>query len=314
VRVAVPHRNVELKARDPEPERTLQAALDAGARDQGVLRQRDTYFAARAGRLKLREETAADGTTRAQLIAYDRPDEAAPRTSAYHLVDVADPTALTAALDAAHGISVVVDKRRRLLLADTVRIHLDEVDGLGAFVELEAVAGVGGPDLDLAREHAQVARLREVLDIPDDRITPRGYAALLLDAGAATDRLVDLAHRAMDHAYAPYSNFRVGAALRDETGALHSGANVENGAYPQGACAEASAIGALVTAGGTRIEEVAVMADTELITPCGGCRQRLSEFAGPDVRVHLCGPDGIRRTVTLAELLPYSFDLETAKA
>jgi homotetrameric cytidine deaminase len=309
--VAVPHRNVELKARDPAPERTLQAALDAGAQDQGVLHQRDTYFAARDGRLKLREETAPDGTTRAELIAYDRPDEPTARTSAYHLVDVADPAALTAALDAAHGISVVVDKRRRLLLADNVRIHLDEVEGLGAFVELEAVAA---PDSDLAREHEQVARLRETLDIRDERITPRGYAALLLEAGAATDRLVDLARRAMDHAYAPYSKFHVGAALRDETGALHHGANVENGAYPQGACAEAAAIGALITAGGTRIEEVAVMADTELITPCGGCRQRLSEFAGPDVRVHLCGPDGIRRTVTLAELLPLSFDLETAKA
>jgi cytidine deaminase len=147
----------------------------------------------------------------------------------------------------------------------------------------------------------------------DDRVTPRGYAALLLDAGAATERLVALAHRAMDNAYAPYSHFHVGAALRDETGALHSGANVENGAYPQGACAEAAAIGALITAGGTRIEEVAVMADTELITPCGGCRQRLSEFATAGVPVHLCGPDGIHRTVTLGDLLPLSFNLEEAR-
>jgi homotetrameric cytidine deaminase len=205
----------------------------------------------------------------------------------------------------------VVDKRRRLLLADTVRIHLDEVEGLGAFVELEAVATA---DSDLAREHAQVAALRDVLNITDDRITPRGYAALLLDAGAATDRLVALAHRAMDHAYAPYSEFHVGAALRDETGALHSGANVENGAFPQGACAEASAIGALVAAGGRRIREVVVMADTELIVPCGGCRQRLSEFAAADTPVHLSGPEGVRRTVTLAELLPLAFDLEEAQS
>src|SRR4051812_25144063 len=82
--VAAAHRNVELKARDPEPERTLRAALDLGAEDQGILRQRDTYFAAREGRLKLREQTDPDGRTAAQLIAYARPDEAAARASAYH--------------------------------------------------------------------------------------------------------------------------------------------------------------------------------------------------------------------------------------
>jgi homotetrameric cytidine deaminase len=308
--VAAAHRNVELKARDPEPERTLRAALDLGATDQGVMRQRDTYFASREGRLKLREETAADGTARAQLIAYARPDQAAARTSAYHLVDVPDPAATTVALDASLGISVVVDKRRRLLLDGAVRIHLDEVEGLGHYIELEAVAP---PDSDLTEEHAHVARLREGLGMTDEHVTARGYAALLLEGGAATDRLVALAHGAMDRAYAPYSNFNVGAALRDETGALHSGANVENGAFPQGACAEASAIGALITAGGTRILEVAVMADTELITPCGGCRQRLSEFATADVPVHLCGPDGVHKTVALGDLLPYSFNLEDAR-
>jgi homotetrameric cytidine deaminase len=308
--VAAAHRNVELKARDPEPERTLRAALELGAADQGILHQRDTYFAAREGRLKLREQTDADGTTAAQLIAYARPDEAAARASAYHLADVADPATMTAALEAALGISVAVDKRRHLLLADNVRIHLDEVEGLGHYVELEAVAA---PDSDLVREHEQVARLREALGMTDEHLTARGYAALLLESGAATDRLVALARAAMDHAYAPYSHFHVGAALRDETGALYSGANVENGAYPQGACAEASAIGALITAGGTRILEVAVMADTDLITPCGGCRQRLSEFATADVPVHLCARDGIRRTVALGDLLPLSFNLEAAR-
>lgn len=308
--MAAAHRNVELKARDPEPERTLRAALDLGAKDHGILHQRDTYFAAREGRLKLREQTGPDGTTAAQLIAYARPDEAAARASAYHLVDVPDAATMTVALDAALGISVVVDKRRHLLLADNVRIHLDEVDGLGRYVELEAVAP---PESDLVREHEQVARLRGALGVTDDHVTPRSYAALLLESGAATDRLVALARAAMDHAYAPYSQFRVGAALRDETGALYSGANVENGAYPQGACAEASAIGALITAGGTRILEVAVMADTDLITPCGGCRQRLSEFATADVPVHLCAPDGIRRTVALGDLLPLSFNLEESR-
>jgi homotetrameric cytidine deaminase len=306
-----PHRNVELKARDPEPERTLAAALEHGAADQGVLHQRDTYFAAREGRLKLREErSGAAAPATAQLIAYARADEAIARTSAYHLVDVPDPAALAAALDASLGTVVVVDKQRRLLLADGVRIHLDTVEGLGSFVELEAVAQHGS---DLSAEHEKVARLRSVLDLADDRVVARGYAALLLESGAATPRLVDLARGAMDRAYAPYSQFHVGVALRDEAGALHAGANVENSAFPQGQCAEASAIGALVAAGGTAIREVAVMADTELIVPCGGCRQRLKEFAGPDVPVHLCGPEGVRRTVTLADLLPLAFDLDEAR-
>jgi homotetrameric cytidine deaminase len=300
-----PSRNVELKARDPHPGQTLAAALAHGADDQGVLHQRDTYFAARESRLKLREE---DG--HAQLIAYARADEATARTSAYHLIDVPDPAALRAALDAALGTVVVVDKQRRLLLRDGVRIHLDTVEGLGSWIELEAVAA---PESDLSAEHAKVAALRTVLGMADEHVVARGYAALLLESGAATPRMVELARVAMDRAYVPYSDFHVGVALRDEAGALHAGANVENGAYPQGQCAEASAIGALVSAGGTAIREVAVMADTELIVPCGGCRQRLSEFAGPDVPVHLCGPEGVRRTVTLAELLPLAFDLEEAR-
>jgi homotetrameric cytidine deaminase len=308
-----PHRNVELKARDPEPERTLQAALAHGAQDQGVLVQRDTYFAARDGRLKLREEetVATHPGHTAQLIAYARPDAAAARTSAYRLVDVPDPAALTAALGDALGVVVVVAKRRRLLLFDGVRIHLDDVEGLGTWIELEAVAP---PDSDLSAEHAKVAELRAVLGMTDDRVVAEGYAALLLDAGAATGRLVELARRAMQRAYVPYSHFAVGAALRDETGALHAGANVENGAYPQGQCAEASAIGALIAGGGQAIREVAVMADTAMITPCGGCRQRLAEFAAPDVAVHLCGPEGIRRTTTVGELLPFAFDLGAAIA
>jgi homotetrameric cytidine deaminase len=303
-------RNVELKARDPEPARTLQAALDAGAQDQGALHQRDTYFAAREGRLKLREERTG-GAARAQLIAYARPDQAAARTSAYHLVDVPDPAALTAALDASLGTVVVVDKVRRLLLLDGVRIHLDTVEGLGSWVELEAVAP---PESDLTAEHAKVAQLRTALGMSDDRVVATGYAALLLESGAAVSRMVDLARGAMERAYVPYSHFHVGVSLRDEAGALHAGANVENGAYPQGQCAEASAIGALVSAGGTAIREVVVMADTDLIVPCGGCRQRLSEFAGPATPVHLCGPEGVRRTVTLAELLPLAFDLAEATA
>ena len=124
----------------------------------------------------------------------------------------------------------------------------------------------------------------------------------------------ELAHRArqaMANAYAPYSRFAVGAAVRSASGAVYAGANVENAAYPQGQCAEASALGALVVAGEREVVAVAVMARGEsLATPCGGCRQRLREFAAPSTPVHLCGPDGIRETVALGELLPLSFGPE----
>jgi cytidine deaminase len=112
----------------------------------------------------------------------------------------------------------------------------------------------------------------------------------------------------MARAYAPYSNFPVGAALRSAGGGIYSGCNVENAAYPLGCCAEASAISALVSGGERRIVEVAVAGGSDLlVTPCGGCRQRLREFAADDVLIHLCGPQGLRRSVTLGELLPLSF-------
>lgn len=298
--MTAPHRNVELKGHDPDPAATLAAALALGATDEGVLEQRDTYFAARAGRLKLREQSGG-----AQLIAYARADEAAARESGYHLVDVPDPAALIAALDASLGTTVVVAKRRRLLLHDGVRIHLDDVEGLGAWVELEAVVAGG----TVEEAHAKVARLREALGLTGDRIVAEGYAQLL-----EPGRMVDLAREVRARAYVPYSRFQVGAVLRDEHGTLHAAANVENAAYPQGQCAEASAIGVMVAAGGSRITEVAVMADADLITPCGGCRQRLSEFGAASTPVHLCGPEGIRRTITLGELLPLSFDKEDLPA
>lgn len=123
--------------------------------------------------------------------------------------------------------------------------------------------------------------------------------------------LIDAARTAMEGAYAPYSRFHVGAAILGESGRVHAGANVENAAYPQGQCAETSAIGAMVAAGDRRIRAIAVMGGREgdgmLCTPCGGCRQRLREFAAPDTPIHVCGPEGLRRTFTLDELLPYSF-------
>ena len=125
------------------------------------------------------------------------------------------------------------------------------------------------------------------------------------------DALLALARQAMDRAYAPYSGFPVGAVVRGANGRLYAGCNVENAAYPVGWCAEASAIAAMVADGERRIVEAAVAGGGEaLVTPCGGCRQRLREFAAEDTPVHVCGPDGPRRTFTIGELLPASFGPE----
>jgi cytidine deaminase len=122
--------------------------------------------------------------------------------------------------------------------------------------------------------------------------------------------LLEAARAAYANAHAPYSRFRVGAAVRGASGRVFAGANVENASYPEGNCAEASALAALVAAGERRITEALVLAAGErLCSPCGGCRQRLAEFAGPDVPIHLCGPEGLRRTVTMGELLPLAFEL-----
>ena len=109
-------------------------------------------------------------------------------------------------------------------------------------------------------------------------------------------------------AYAPYSNFQVGAALRTTTGAVHVGCNVENVAYPEGTCAEAGAIAAMIAAGDTRIAEIAVIADSPApVPPCGGCRQKLAEFADGDVRVTMATTRGASETTTVAALLPGQF-------
>jgi homotetrameric cytidine deaminase len=296
--VSAPRRNVELKALDPDPARSLAVCRELGAEDRGVQRQRDTYFRARSGRLKLREQEPG----RAVLIQYDRPDAAEARESRYRLTPVDDADDLRASLDAALGTLVVVDKERHLFVWDGVRIHLDTVDGLGSFVELE---GVAAADSDLEPEREKVAHLQQALGI-DDVLTD-SYSDRLLGA----DALVAAAREVMHRAHAPYSRFRVGAALRAEDGSIHAGANVENAAYPQGQCAEASAIGVLVAAGRTRALEVAVIADSdEVCVPCGGCRQRLREFMPLDGAVHLCSAGGERRTVTLETLLPMSFGPE----
>ncbi len=128
------------------------------------------------------------------------------------------------------------------------------------------------------------------------------------------DEMIRLAKAARDNAHAPYSGFRVGVCLRSADGRLFSGCNVENASYPEGQCAETSAIGALVASGAREIAEVLVLAEGErLCTPCGGCRQRLAEFADAGTPIHIAGPEGLRRSFTLGELLPEAFFLEQEK-
>jgi cytidine deaminase len=124
------------------------------------------------------------------------------------------------------------------------------------------------------------------------------------------EELLAAARAARANAHAPYSRFAVGAALRTPEGAIFAGANVENASYPEGWCAETSAIAAMVAAGERRIAEVVVVADhPEPITPCGGCRQRLAEFGTAATVVHAAGPEGLRARWTLGELLPSAFGL-----
>lgn len=128
---------------------------------------------------------------------------------------------------------------------------------------------------------------------------------------SATDELLSAARAARDRAHAPYSGFKVGAAVRAADGSVHVGANVENAAYPEGICAEAAAIAAMVMAGQTRIAEILVIAASpDPVTPCGGCRQKIREFATADTPVHLANTDGALESVTLEALLPKSFGPE----
>lgn len=121
-------------------------------------------------------------------------------------------------------------------------------------------------------------------------------------------RLLAAALAARTRAHAPYSGYAVGAAVLDETGTVHAGCNVENAAYPQGWCAEATALGAMVMAGGHQVKAVLVVGPGgQIISPCGGCRQKLREFAADDVPILAADDSGIHAQWTLGELLPASF-------
>lgn len=126
-----------------------------------------------------------------------------------------------------------------------------------------------------------------------------------------SQQLLEAAESVMRRAHAPYSDFRVGAALRGAGGAIHLGANVENASYSETQCAEASAIGAMIAAGETRITAIAVVAErVERCPPCGGCRQRLAEFGDPSTPVYLGRPGSEPLATTLGELLPLQFGSE----
>jgi cytidine deaminase len=128
--------------------------------------------------------------------------------------------------------------------------------------------------------------------------------------GAIDRRLIEAASEACLNAYARYSGLRIGAALRTAGNQIFRGANVENAVFPLSQCAEASAIGAMITEGEKSIVEIVIYTESaEVVPPCGGCRQRIAEFATPDVRVHLLNAAGIRRTFTLDYLLPVAFSL-----
>lgn len=129
---------------------------------------------------------------------------------------------------------------------------------------------------------------------------------------ADEERLMKAARAVRQNAYAPHSKFLVGAALLDEIGRVHAGCNVENASFPEGSCAESNAIGAMVAAGGRRIAAIAVVGGHDALqscTPCGGCRQRILEFADADTRVILVGDDGGIDIRGIHQLLPVSFHL-----
>ncbi len=120
--------------------------------------------------------------------------------------------------------------------------------------------------------------------------------------------LLPLAQTAASRAHCPYSHFPVGAAILSTAGNLYAGCNVENISFPEGSCAETGAIAAMIAGGDRAIAEILIYAPAaDLVTPCGGCRQRIAEFSTPDTLIHLAGSNGIEQTLTLEQLLPGRF-------
>ena len=219
-----------------------------------------------------------------------------------------DAAALKEALDAALGTLVVVDKRRRLLLWEGVRIHLDTVDGLGSFLELE---GVAPEDSDLSGERDRVARLSEALGLDETRILADSYSDRLLGAGGR--RGADRRARARRCSRPTRRTRATGSASRcARPTARCTSAPTSRTPPTRSATAPRRRRSARWSPPATRrIVEAAVIGDgEEPCVPCGGCRQRLREFMPLDATVHLLADKGARATMTLEELLPRSFGPE----
>jgi len=143
-----------------------------------------------------------------------------------------------------------------------------------------------------------------------DRVT---NTTIFLETALATSLKTPLeqAAQAMNKAYAPYSHFSVGAVIYGANGKYYSGCNVENAAYPEGTCAEAGAIAAMVLDGEHQIKDIYIMGEGEnLVTPCGGCRQKIREFSTAETQIHICDPTSIKKTLSVDEILPFSFGPE----
>jgi adenylate cyclase class 2 len=166
--------NIEIKARTREPGRVLQRLADLGAELQGIDHQVDTYYGARNGRLKLRR-----GTIEHALIAYQRADQSGPKISWVTLYEPNDSDRLHATLSAALGVVVVVDKQRHIWWADNVKLHVDEVEGLGTFLEIEATNRHG--DIGEVVLRRQCDEWLELLGVDDRDLVERSYSDLLLD-------------------------------------------------------------------------------------------------------------------------------------
>ena len=173
-----PRRNVELKARYPDLDTGQSTALRLGSVHQDTLRQRDTYFPVVTGRLKLREIRSATGDDSSELIWYARSNDSSARTSCFHVVAVSDPGDVIEVLAAATGIPVIVSKTRELFLWHNVRIHLDDVEGLGKFLEFEAVLAA---DQDESEGYDQLRTLEREFGILASDIIGQSYADLLAD-------------------------------------------------------------------------------------------------------------------------------------
>ena len=166
----MPRHNLEFKAVDPDRARSLEICRSLGAADHGVVWQRDTYFNAPVGRLKLRQESPG----RPHLIHYERADEFRARQSSYRIVPVQDASGACGLLARALGIGTVVEKHRHLFLWRHLRIHLDDVRGLGRFIEIEAVLA---PDADPSHDGPLLSELGKCFGITDDLLCARGYSA-----------------------------------------------------------------------------------------------------------------------------------------